>query len=118
MANFGESSDLVKCSFCGKSQQQVGKLIAGPGVYICNECVRLCNDIIEKEGIATQEAGRFRSSHAGRASSKAAGAGTRRSDASDLSVDPVALRLIQRQLSELSERLAVVVERSQPPDHP
>jgi len=39
VAKFGESSDLVKCSFCGKTQKQVGKLIAGPGVYICNECI-------------------------------------------------------------------------------
>jgi hypothetical protein len=54
MAKFGESSDLVKCSFCGKSQKQVGKLIAGPGVYICNECIGLCNDIIEEEGIVIQ----------------------------------------------------------------
>ena len=49
MAKFGESSDLVKCSFCGKSQKQVKKLIAGPGVYICDECIDLCNDIIEEE---------------------------------------------------------------------
>src|SRR5437879_2769475 len=48
MARLGES-DLVKCSFCGKSQKQVKKLIAGPGVYICDECIDLCNDIIEEE---------------------------------------------------------------------
>ena len=41
--------DLVKCTFCGKTQQTVKKLIAGPGVYICNECIDLCNDIIEEE---------------------------------------------------------------------
>lgn len=40
---------LLKCSFCSKSQEQVGKLIAGPGVYICDECVGLCNDIVEEE---------------------------------------------------------------------
>src|SRR5260370_2064656 len=51
MAKFGDGSDLVKCSFCGKSQKQVKKLIAGPGVYICDECIDLCNDIIE-EGLA------------------------------------------------------------------
>ena len=45
----GESSDLLKCSFCGKSQKQVKKLIAGPGVYICDECIDLCNEIIEEE---------------------------------------------------------------------
>ncbi|RIK17266.1 MAG: ATP-dependent Clp protease ATP-binding subunit ClpX [Acidobacteria bacterium] len=47
MARMGESSDLLKCSFCGKSQKQVKKLIAGPGVYICDECIELCNEIIE-----------------------------------------------------------------------
>ncbi|MGQ0519943.1 MAG: ClpX C4-type zinc finger protein, partial [Actinomycetota bacterium] len=49
MAKFGDGGDLVKCSFCGKSQKQVKKLIAGPGVYICDECIDLCNDIIEEE---------------------------------------------------------------------
>jgi ATP-dependent Clp protease ATP-binding subunit ClpX len=44
----GESADLLKCSFCGKSQKQVQQLIAGPGVYICDECVELCNEIIEE----------------------------------------------------------------------
>ncbi len=43
------ASDLLKCSFCGKAQNQVVKLIAGPGVYICDECVDLCNDIITEE---------------------------------------------------------------------
>ena len=49
MAKFGDGSDLLKCSFCGKSQKQVKKLIAGPGVYICDECIDLCNEIIEEE---------------------------------------------------------------------
>ena len=49
MARVGESGDLLKCSFCGKSQKQVKKLIAGPGVYICDECIDLCNEIIEDE---------------------------------------------------------------------
>lgn len=44
-----ESADVLKCSFCGKSQKQVRKLIAGPGVYICDECIDLCNEIIEEE---------------------------------------------------------------------
>jgi ATP-dependent Clp protease ATP-binding subunit ClpX len=48
MARIGESADLFKCSFCGKSQKQVQQLIAGPGVYICDECVELCNEIIEE----------------------------------------------------------------------
>ena len=49
MTRIGESGDLLKCSFCGKSQKQVKKLIAGPGVYICDECIDLCNEIIEEE---------------------------------------------------------------------
>ena len=49
MAKFGEGGDLVKCSFCAKTQKQVKKLIAGPGVYICDECIDLCNDIIADE---------------------------------------------------------------------
>ncbi len=44
-----DSGDLLKCSFCGKTQKQVKKLIAGPGVYICDECIDLCNEIIEEE---------------------------------------------------------------------
>ncbi|MFQ5556772.1 MAG: ATP-dependent Clp protease ATP-binding subunit ClpX [Acidimicrobiales bacterium] len=49
MAKLGEGGELLKCSFCGKSQKQVKKLIAGPGVYICDECIDLCNEIIEEE---------------------------------------------------------------------
>ena len=44
----------LKCSFCGKSQEQVRKLIAGPGVYICDECIDLCNEILDEELIDTQ----------------------------------------------------------------
>jgi len=55
MAKFGEGGDLLKCSFCGKSQRQVKKLIAGPGVYICDECIDLCNEIIEEELAETPE---------------------------------------------------------------
>ncbi|WP_375490777.1 ATP-dependent Clp protease ATP-binding subunit ClpX [uncultured Jatrophihabitans sp.] len=51
----GETGDLLKCSFCGKSQKQVKKLIAGPGVYICDECIDLCNEIIEEELAETSE---------------------------------------------------------------
>jgi ATP-dependent Clp protease ATP-binding subunit ClpX len=54
MARLGEGGELLKCSFCGKSQKQVRKLIAGPGVYICDECIDLCNEIIEEE-FSTQE---------------------------------------------------------------
>ncbi len=57
MARMGESSDLLKCSFCGKSQKQVKKLIAGPGVYICDECIDLCNEIIEEELAESSELG-------------------------------------------------------------
>jgi ATP-dependent Clp protease ATP-binding subunit ClpX len=46
---FGEEKGQLKCSFCGKVQEQVKKLIAGPGVYICDECIELCNEIIEEE---------------------------------------------------------------------
>ena len=59
MSKFGETSggggDLLKCSFCGKSQKQVKKLIAGPGVYVCDECIDLCNEIIEEELAITEE---------------------------------------------------------------
>ena len=55
MARGSEGSDLLKCSFCGKSQKQVKKLIAGPGVYICDECIDLCNEIIEEELAETSE---------------------------------------------------------------
>src|SRR5487761_999255 len=55
MAKFGEGGELVKCSFCGKTQKQVKKLIAGPGVYICDECIELCNDILEEELSETSE---------------------------------------------------------------
>ena len=44
-----DPSDQLQCSFCGKSQRQVKKLIAGPGVYICDECIELCNEIIDEE---------------------------------------------------------------------
>jgi ATP-dependent Clp protease ATP-binding subunit ClpX len=52
-----EGTELLKCSFCGKSQKQVKKLIAGPGVYICDECIELCNEIIEEELAEIEEVG-------------------------------------------------------------
>jgi ATP-dependent Clp protease ATP-binding subunit ClpX len=55
VAKFGDTGELLKCSFCGKSQKQVKKLIAGPGVYICDECIDLCNEIIEEELTETSE---------------------------------------------------------------
>jgi ATP-dependent Clp protease ATP-binding subunit ClpX len=57
VARIGEGADLLKCSFCGKSQKQVKKLIAGPGVYICDECIDLCNEIIEEELAESSELG-------------------------------------------------------------
>ena len=57
MATTHDSASLLKCSFCGKSQQQVRKLIAGGGVYICDECIELCNEIIEEELAGAQAAG-------------------------------------------------------------
>jgi ATP-dependent Clp protease ATP-binding subunit ClpX len=57
VARIGDGADLLKCSFCGKSQKQVKKLIAGPGVYICDECIELCNEIIEEELAETTETG-------------------------------------------------------------
>ena len=49
MQKYGEDKGQLKCSFCGKTQEQVKKLVAGPGVYICDECIELCNEIIEEE---------------------------------------------------------------------
>ncbi|MCB7136345.1 ClpX C4-type zinc finger protein, partial [Cellulosimicrobium marinum] len=57
MARISDGADLLKCSFCGKSQKQVKKLIAGPGVYICDECIDLCNEIIEEELAEATELG-------------------------------------------------------------
>src|SRR4026209_1031926 len=55
MARPTDSNEQLLCSFCGKSQRQVKKLIAGPGVYICDECIDLCNEIIEEELIDSSE---------------------------------------------------------------
>ena len=55
MPRLGEGGELLKCSFCGKSQKQVKKLIAGPGVYVCDECIELCNEIIAEQFSATEE---------------------------------------------------------------
>ena len=57
VARIGDGADLLKCSFCGKSQKQVKKLIAGPGVYVCEECIELCNEIIEEELAEATEVG-------------------------------------------------------------
>ena len=55
MVRLGDGGELLKCSFCGKSQKQVKKLIAGPGVYVCDECIDLCNEIIEEEFSVTED---------------------------------------------------------------
>jgi ATP-dependent Clp protease ATP-binding subunit ClpX len=55
MAKLGEGGELLKCSFCGKSQKQVKRLIAGPGVYICDECIELCNEIMEEESTSAED---------------------------------------------------------------
>ncbi len=54
MFKFNEEKGQLKCSFCGKTQEQVRKLVAGPGVYICDECIELCNEIVEEE-LGTEE---------------------------------------------------------------
>ncbi|WP_087971826.1 ATP-dependent protease ATP-binding subunit ClpX [Oceanobacillus rekensis] len=54
MFKFNEEKGQLKCSFCGKSQEQVRKLVAGPGVYICDECIDLCTEIVEEE-LGTEE---------------------------------------------------------------
>src|SRR5438874_4033136 len=58
MFRFGDGEKL-KCSFCGKSQDQVRKLVAGPGVYICDECIELCTEIVEEE-LGTEEEVEFK----------------------------------------------------------
>jgi ATP-dependent Clp protease ATP-binding subunit ClpX len=57
MAKFGDTAELVKCSFCSKTQKQVKKIIAGPSVYICNDCIDLCNEIIDEEVADTSNVG-------------------------------------------------------------
>ena len=52
MAEKASGEKLLYCSFCGKSQHEVRKLIAGPSVFICDECIELCNDIIREESSA------------------------------------------------------------------
>ncbi|MCC7115152.1 MAG: AAA family ATPase, partial [Burkholderiales bacterium] len=56
MADKSSGDKLLYCSFCGKSQHEVRKLIAGPSVFICDECIELCNDIIREEGASGAEA--------------------------------------------------------------
>ena len=55
MTHKDEDNDNLFCSFCGKSQKEVNKLIAGPAVYICDECIQLCNEIIAEEYTQEEE---------------------------------------------------------------
>ena len=55
MARFDDEKKQLKCSFCGKSQEQVKRLVAGPGVYICDECIELCQEIIDEALAAYQD---------------------------------------------------------------
>src|SRR3954451_5937000 len=57
VARIGEMGDLCKCSFCGSSQRQVNKLIAGPGVWICDNCVGLCVELLDEQGPYTPKRG-------------------------------------------------------------
>jgi len=59
MFKFNEEKGQLKCSFCGKTQEQVRKLVAGPGVYICDECIELCTEIVEEE-LGTEEEVEFK----------------------------------------------------------
>ena len=54
MAKNDDGSRMLRCSFCGKTQDKVDKLIAGTGVCICNECVQLCNSVLEEEGLSSR----------------------------------------------------------------
>jgi len=60
MAKTIDSQSLLRCSFCGKSQYEVTKLIAGPTVFICNECIDLCGDILKEEQKKTEFVSRWR----------------------------------------------------------
>src|SRR5699024_9857134 len=55
MFKFSDEKGPLKCSFCGKDQESVRKLVAGPGVYICDECIELCSEIVEEEIGAEEE---------------------------------------------------------------
>jgi ClpX C4-type zinc finger len=101
VAKFGKSSDTVKCSFCGKSQQEVGKLVAGPGVYICNDCVDLCVDVIEAEGLLPLP---------GSAREAKAAQGEEGTVVALLGE----IRQIQQDLVRMSDRLAELLERADP----
>src|SRR6478752_2268344 len=59
MFKFNDEKGQLKCSFCGKTQEQVRKLVAGPGVYICDECIELCTEIVEEE-LGTEEEVEFK----------------------------------------------------------
>src|SRR5687768_7868994 len=76
MSKKGNSGDVLRCSFCNKSQRDVKKLIAGPAVYICDECIDVCNEILDEDGIA-----------AGRGSKAGARAATRAAEYVQIATD-------------------------------
>ena len=59
MANYSKGSQTPRCSFCGKDAKMVDRLVAGPGVYICNECVELCNSILDDGTVPEETERRF-----------------------------------------------------------
>ena len=63
MAKNDDGSRMLRCSFCGKTQDKVDKLIAGTGVCICNECVQLCNSVLEEEGLSSRRRSSENHSH-------------------------------------------------------
>jgi ATP-dependent protease Clp ATPase subunit len=99
MTSGAEPVDLVKCSFCGKSQKQVKKIIAGPGVYICNECIDLSTEIIAEE-LAESTASADEPDEVTTPANAALGD---------------AIRSIQQRLARITNELAALVERSDGP---
>ena len=118
MAKLGESGDVVNCSFCGKSSQQVRELIAGPGVYICNECIDLCNDIVQRgiegEGTGPVEEAEASALPSGRvAGVMKAGVGPAAASSTGMTAE---LQEVQRQLARLAQRLAGLVDQGRGDD--
>ena len=109
MDDRGHQNGRVTCSFCGKTPDQVAKIIAGANGYICDECVALCNDIV------TNAAPDAESGHEAAINSfqTVKAHGWRSSSPNNPMPLPGALRIVQRQLTELSERLAQLAERAE-----
>jgi len=105
----GGVRDQVTCSFCGKEQQQVKKIIAGPKAHICDECIELCNEILREQTVSASP--RAGSSPQSAASSGAPGWNSYAP--SDPAPLPLALQMIERQLSAMSQRVASLAERAE-----